>query len=400
MWQKSMNDILTGTYLSIALVLILIKIIVHGTRDLILPICIFYFYFAFGPVIAHLLGMKIYFGTIKEFIPDASLIFLTGIATLIILSLIIPPPKVVSIPKNQFQLSCLGPIYFIAICYASITIVQVILSGNLASKIDKISLVNPSFHYPYLMIEIYLLSFFFLITPTLKKWYYANFFLFLTYNLIIGERDFIFPIASILTHKILLESNGKSNYLKLIGLVGILMAAGTGIFYFRDTTQSSNGVIEGMLNQGSILFINTFCLKLLQGGAFYFLGFTYWNSFLNLLPGWIYRTNFNTLDWFKSKYAAASTSGYGFALDAEGFLNFSYPGVIFTFVIIFFLQRKIARNMSSAPFYLYFSVFYTSFTMYSLRNDSLAFMKGTIYAVLFYFLIHEISKMSNKFSPL
>jgi hypothetical protein len=378
----------------------MIKVMVHGTRDLILPICMFYFYFAFGPVLAHLLGMKIYFGTSKEFIPDASLIFLTGISTLIILSLLIPPPKAVSLPKGEFNLNFLGPVYFAAICYAAATIFQVSLSGNLASKIDKISLVNPLFHYPYLMIEIYLLSFFFLITPALKKWYYANFILFLAYNLIIGERDFIFPIASILTHKILLEAKGKSSYLKLAGLVGILMAAGTGIFYFRDTTQNSNGIIEGMLNQGSLLFVNTFCLKLLQGGSLYFLGYTYWNSMLNLFPGWIYKTNFNTLDWFKSKYAAASTSGYGFALDAEGFLNFSYPGVIFTFVIIFFLQRKIARHMSTSPFYLYFSVFFTSFTMYSLRNDSLAFMKGTLYAALFYFLIREISKISKKFSPL
>jgi hypothetical protein len=395
-----MDDILTGSYLAIALILIIFKVLFHGTRDLILPICIFYFYFSFGPVIAHLLGMEIYFGTPKEFIPEACLIFLTGLSTLIILSLIIPPPKNVSIPPLKFDFQCLGFIYFIAICYSAITIFQITLTGNLDSKIDKISLVNPSFHYPYLMIEVYLLSFFFLIRKSnLRKWYFANFIFFIAYNLVIGERDFIFPVASILTHKFLLESKGKSNFLKLTGLVFALMAVGTLIFYFRDSTQNSGGALQGMLNQGSLLFINTYCLKLLHDGTHFFFGFTYWNSILNLLPSWIFKSNFNTLDWFKSKYAAASTSGYGFALDAEGYLNFSYMGVFLTFVIIFFLQRRIAKYMSERPFYLYFSVFFLSFTMYSLRNDSLAFMKGTIYAVLFYILIREISKFFYRLAP-
>jgi hypothetical protein len=126
------------------------------------------------------------------------------------------------------------------------------------------------------------------------------------------------------------------------------------------------------------------------------MGFTYWNSFLNLLPSWIYKTNFNTLDWFKDKYAAASTSGYGFALDAEGFINFSYPGVIVTFILLLLIQRKIAKNISKRPFYLYYSVFFTAFAMYSLRNDSLAFMKGSLYAVLFYIMIFESSKLFNR----
>ncbi len=174
------------------------------------------------------------------------------------------------------------------------------------------------------------------------------------------------------------------------------MTIGTAIFYFRDSSQNSEGTLHGILNQGSLLFINTFCLKLLNEGTNFFMGFTYWNSFLNLLPSWIYKTNFNTLDWFKNKYAAASTSGYGFALDAEGFINFSYPGVIVTFILLLLIQRKIAKNISKRPFYLYYSVFFTAFAMYSLRNDSLAFMKGSLYAILFYIMIFESSKLFNR----
>jgi hypothetical protein len=391
-----MNELTTSIYLGIAVILIVAKLFFHGLRDLILPICLFYFYFSYGSVISYLMGQKIYFGTQQEFIPEASLIFLIGLSTMILFSFLIPPPRDISKPPMSFRYLAIKPLYAITSLYATATFLQVIFSGGLHSKIDKISLVNPSLHYPYLMIEVYLLSFFFLLGPGYKKWFYINLVTYLNYNLVIGERDFIFPLASILLHQILLTQKGRSGYLKLIGLGALLMTIGTAIFYFRDSSQSSEGTLHGILNQGSLLFINTFCLKLLHEGTNFFMGFTYWNSFLNLLPNWIYKTNFNTLDWFKDKYAAASTSGYGFALDAEGFINFSYPGVIVTFILLLLIQRKIAKNISKRPFYLYYSVFFTAFSMYSLRNDSLAFMKGSLYAIFFYIMIFESSKLFNR----
>jgi hypothetical protein len=170
-----------------------------------------------------------------------------------------------------------------------------------------------------------------------------------------------------------------------------MLITATGIFYFRDTTQESQGFISSILNQGSLLFINTFSLKLLHERIDYFMGFTYLNSLFNLFPSWIYKTDFNTLDWFKNNYAAASTSGYGFGLDAEGYINFSYLGVFFTFFGLLFIQRKITKYITTHPFFLYYSVFFSAFTMYSIRNDSLALFKGNLYGIIFFYLIYRLS---------
>jgi hypothetical protein len=170
----------------------------------------------------------------------------------------------------------------------------------------------------------------------------------------------------------------------------------TGIFFIRDSSQNSQGVLASILNQGSLLFVNTFSVKLLHERVDYFMGFTYLNSLFNLLPSWIFKTDFNTLDWFKNNYAAASTSGYGFGLDAEGYINFSYFGVFLTFLMILIIQRKIMKHIASHPFFVYYSVFFSAFTMYSLRNDTLAFLKGNLYGIIFFYLIYRFSWKKEK----
>lgn len=371
--------------------LLLIKLLRGGLKDLITPLILFYFYFAFGPIINLLLGNSIYFGIPLEFIPKATWIFFTGIATLTIGSLIWSPPKTFPAELKKLNLNALTPVMCLSIVYALYVIGMVSLSGA-QDKISKIAIAIPGLHYNYLLLQIYLISFYFLLKDGFpRKIYYLNVLLYVLYSLVIGERDYIFPIVSILFHRFLLRPPEARSNMKLVAvMLGMLLLA-TGVFFLRDTTQSSEGVLAAIMNQGSLLFVNTFSLKLLEERVDYFMGFTYFNSILNLLPNWIYKTDFNTLDWFKNHYAAASTSGYGYGLDAEGFINFSFFGVFLVFFFILFLQRKIIKRLGTHPFFSYYSVFFTGFTMYSLRNDSLAFLKGNLYAIIFFFLIFKLS---------
>lgn len=388
---KKMNDLSTIYYsLAISTALILLKIYKDGLKDLITVISLFYFYFSFGPVINYLLGYNIYFGIPHSFIPEACLIFTTALATLVLGSFFWPAKKAAEFNHTAPELGALIPIYIFSILYA-IAAAAVVVLGGASNKIDKIALAIPALHYNYLMIQIYLISFYFLVKETgLKKLFYLNTLTYIIYSLVIGERDFIFPIISILFHRFIFQTEKKSS-IKLMLSMGLLMILATGIFFVRDASQNSGGLIEAVLNQGSLLFVNSFSLKLLAERIDYMWGYTYLNSLLNLLPNWIYKTDFNTLDWFKNSYASTSSSGYGFGLDAEGFLNFSYLGVIISFLVILFIQRKTAKHLGGHPFFTYYSVFFCAFTMYSLRNDSLAFMKGNLYGILFFFLVYKLS---------
>lgn len=390
-----MSDLFQITlWLSLATILLIIKLLVHGLRDLIVPVCLFYFYFAFGPVIGYLMGFPIYFGTPQEYIPEASLIFFIGIATLILVSFLLPPKKEFYLEKVQgVNLNTLKPLIYFSCFYAAAVTGSIAVRGGDLSKVQKISLLSPVIHYSYLMIQLYLISFFFLVKKSkIWKLFLVNFTLYVLYSLAIGERDFIFPLISIMIHQYVFFERKKGGLLKLaFASVGLTLIA-ISIFFFRDASQAFDGITAAALNQGSLLFINTYTLKLLNERVDYFMGYTYLNTLMNLLPGWIYRTDFNTLDWFKSLYAAKSDSGYGYALDAEGFLNFSYFGVVLTFSSIGIFLRKITYKIGTHPYYTYMSVFLTAFTMYSLRNDSLAFIKGSLYATFFFFIILKTSQ--------
>jgi hypothetical protein len=371
--------------------LLAIKLSTGGLKDLITPLCLFYFYFAFGPVVSYLLGYNIYFGIVKEYIPQASIIFMLGLSTMVIGSFIWRPQKPVDFQKLRINLNALAPVYVVSIIYASYVITALLLSGA-DNKIVKISIAIPALHYNYLLLQLYLVSFYFILKDNfIKKLYFVNTAFYILYSLVVGERDFIFPIVSIIFHLFFMQEKSLRSNLKLLGaMLGMIFVA-TGVFFFRDASQTSEGMLSGVLNQGSLLFVNTFSIKILNERINYFMGFTYLNSLLNLLPNWIYKTDFNTLEWFKDIYAAKSTSGYGYGLDAEGFINFSYFGVFLVFFFILFLQRKIVKHLGKHPFFGYYSVFFTAFTMYSLRNDSLAFLKGNLYAIVFFFIIYKFS---------
>lgn len=350
------------------------------------------------------MGVPIYFGTVVEYIPHACQIFLVATLSMGLVSIFypmnrpFPRPQTLHRPINFISLWI--PIGFSIVYSVCATIYLFLVSDG--SKVSKINALIPQLHYNYLILQIFLIAFAFLLPrgSALSRAWKINFATYLAYCLMVGERDFIFPIIALIVHNLAFKKiTKKESLLYVMGFLGF-MALSTIMFFIRDSNQSSSGAIEGLLNQGSILFINTQVIKMIEESYQFFGGYTYLNSLLNLLPSWIYKTDFNTLAWFKQNYAAASDSGYGFALDAEGWMNFGLIGVSLTYIVMGISQRIAFNNFFAGPFFHYFSVFYTGFVMYSLRNDSLALLKGNLYAIIFYFIIHTTSKALDKiFAP-
>ncbi|MCB9093687.1 MAG: oligosaccharide repeat unit polymerase [Halobacteriovoraceae bacterium] len=382
-------------YLWLSSLIIVIKLLIHF-KDPMNILIIFYYFFTFGTVINYHLGAPIYFGIVQEYIPMACKIFFIGILTMCSLSFIFKNLnyKEKNLTIKHYDVTSLKPLLILLIVFSLYQIVLLLLTGDSLSKVERVAFVGPSLHYPYLLIQNFLIAYYLILDKKKLtfKFFTLNLALYLCYCLMTGERDFVFLFTSILIHNLLLFKQSRKKIILYSFFMIWMLIGAVGVFLLRDASQGSESIIEALLNQGSILFINTNVIKYLELNISSFNGFTYLNSFINLIPSWIYHTDFNTVSWFKEMYAPASNSGYGFALDAEGFMNFGLAGVFGTFFFITVIQRIIYNNIDRHPMMLYFSTFYLSFSMYSLRNDSLAFFKGNLYAIIFYVVIHLSSR--------
>lgn len=377
-----------------AFLVVLVKLLRSYKSDPTGHVLLFYFFFGFGPVINYLLGFPIYFGTVEEQIPKACLIMLVGIVSLALPNFFgekkIAKVNIERIEPHRWQALKVALVLAIFYGAAKVLIVAPLRFGG-ASKIQMINAALPGLHYIYLLMQFYLCAFYFSAkTSHMKKLYWGNFMVYLIYCLVIGERDFIFPLFSVLIFQSITKGRKKQGLKLLLAGLGLALGA-TAIFFFRDSSQESANPLAALLGQGSILFINTYVLKIFEGGAEFFHGETFLNSLLNLAPSWIYKTDYNNLDWFKSQYAAASDSGYGFALDAEGYMNFGLLGVFGLFILIGLYFKFVFKRFESSEFARYMSVFSVGFIMYALRNDSLALFKGHLYGAIIYLALNTTS---------
>ena len=364
-----------------------------GLADPLVAIMAFYLFFAFGPVINHLVGAPIYFGTKIHYIPQAAWIFALGTLGLGLPAWFIP------LRRQAFQAdarrpSPLAPILrpaHLVMGLVSAALVLRALAAGTADKVAIIGAVGPSLHYPYLLIELYLTAFYFHTgrgAPDRLAWRF-NTAAYLAYCVLTGERDFIFTMVGVMiVHALLRPREARAWPLVLGGL--LLAALGTAMFFLRDANQEFSSPWVALLNQGSLLFVNTFTLFLLDGQVGHFWGETYLIALANLIPG--VGVSFNLPDWLRDQYAYASSSGYGYGLDAEGYLNFGWLGVFATFLAIGLLQRRTFNMRGARDFVIYYAVFLSGFTMYCLRNDSIALFKGHLYAVVAYAALHWLAQ--------
>lgn len=398
------NSLMILWPLVMSLMVIVLLVMKRGIADPLTILVLYYFVFSFGTVINYLTGANIYFGIKVDYIAQASWIFLLAIFAISLPALVIKLDRESYIRAARVTsplANILRPANLVMLFISLGLILNLLIAGGGgADKIRNINITGGSIHYIYLLVQVYLTTFFFNIGKSRsdKFFYIANFLSYISYCLLVGERDFIFTVLSIGLHWSLAQPVSNRQNWK-IALGGILLSlVGTAIFFVRDSTQVFDSPLTAVLGQGSLLFVNTFTLHLLDAGQPYFWGMSYIYAFLNLFPRFIWTTGFNMPEWFRDQYAPGSSSGYGYGLDAEGFINFSWPGVFVTFLAIGLFQRIIFNLKKARDFVIYYSVFNLAFTMYAIRNDSTAFLKGHFYALISYAALYFLSSLIPRLS--
>lgn len=388
------------TMLLCALGMLGVMLFRFGARDVLFGVSLYYFYFAFGPVLNFLFGQPIYFGTVQDRIFEATVIFTLAITGLLLGALLIRP-------KFEFDMSrllyhnrtytALQLLLVSAILYTTIVLLWKgpVLIGQ--GKIDRIDLIGPTLHYNYMLIQFCVLAFYFFTKSSrvTRSLYLTDFLLFIVYCVVFSERDFFLILISIILHRLLI---GELRITwKLVAFGVLLLCSGTYIFTQRAGADGVN--IVSILNQGSLLFINTQIIDRTSDDLPFMYGATYANSVLNLLPSWLYQTGFSLSQWFKDLYGPGGISGYGFAIDAEAYLNFGYIGVPVLFAVLALLQRVLCNRIDRHPFFAYYSVFCAAFLMNSFRNDSLVLLQGLLFAAVLFAVVYLFSKPASPTKP-
>lgn len=361
-------------------------------RDLLVYVMAFYLYFAFGPIINRLLGLDIYRGILEEQIGPAVAIMTLALCGMLTVAVLVPP----RFPSTGHDFTAgrkypLLTLFIVALSAYALT--MLVLVGPSTMGLDKhgvIATIGPQLHYSYLTLQFYAVAAYLLVDrqSATHVAYWANVLLFVGYCMMTGERDFIFAVGAVIVGRF---AAGRSR----ISARHVILAAGavwiaTTMFAQRmsDTTVDL-GVV---LNQGSILFIDSSVASLVPDYVPFMGGWSYLNSAFALLPSFIYDNQFYLLDWFVQQFAPGSRSGYGFSLSAEAYLNFGYLGVPIVFASIALIHRWVTNRMDRHPILAAVAVLYTGWLLYAFRGDSLQLFKGVAYGIVVLGAVYVLSQ--------
>lgn len=283
-------------------------------------------------------------------------------------------------------------LFFISILNI-IALSMLIIFSSTILMFDKGYLLSNSdlfiFHRNYTLLMFicipFLFYFTFISTKSIlnkKKLVIINVVFYIIYMFLTQERDFILlllvcmVIYNVHVKKIRMF-NIILSFITLVLLFSIL-------FFVRVLLVGGDtiGVVENLLNQGSNITISSNIIQYVHETDYKY-GYTFFQSFVNLMPSFIYRLGIPLSDWFVMQFFPHSNSGYGFSLEAEAYLNGGY----FVCILLFFLLTLILRNLYFAMCnkkIVLGSLFcsYFPFLLYAIRGDSLMLIKSTLFSFL------------------
>jgi hypothetical protein len=359
----------------------------HG-KSVLFYLGAFFALFAYGPVINHLLGRPIYFGIDTRYIDEAGIGFTIAIAGLASADLMKKqvvkfPAEVDSDPYRLYQFY--SPLLVLLVAYGAVMTGRLLPEFSTGNKLGQIALAGPG-HRIYLVLELCAVSTYFITRRSglLRRLWFANAITYVAYCLATSERDFLFVLFSILLHRQIL---GRCRGLILAGIGSTIVAS------FLFATRNGKSLdITGVLNQGSLLFVDSFVLGQTPVHIDYAYGATYWQTLRTLPPDWIYDSGAVPLSsWLVNHYAPGSDGGYGFSLSAEAYMNFGPVGIFGVFLLLGLALRMVINQFGQSEWYSYFSVYFTAASLYALRGDSSQLAKLVIYGAIFFAVIHVTS---------
>jgi len=192
-----------------------------------------------------------------------------------------------------------------------------------------------------------------------------------------SERDFLFVIFALLLY----TEVGRGVWAKLMPILALLGAVlGAALFSSRQNLEFGLG---SFLNQGSILFVDTFLVKEIPTLTDAELH-TY-ARIVGLNPDGIQG---NLSSWLVETYAGSATgSGYGFSLTGEAFMNFGMPMVIILAVCIGLSVEILERWPLTTHFRLFTRPLVLTLLLYGFRSDLRTMLVGIIEGCLIFWLL-------------
>lgn len=359
-----------------------------------------YFYASAGPILANLIYHTSLPLVIYEKIPASVWVFTTAVFSFCLGSFIpkIRNKKVIILPeKNKFK--------FIKFFSYIVFFVNIIGICILVSYLDVVFSFNKDTILAYgnfaIIHRLYLLTMFILLPVYFyysfiinlnKRYVFLNFLIYIVYMLLTQERDFVLIFISIIILVNFLVK--KLNIYKISIFSSLILIIFSGLFFIRSLLadgDSDSGILENILNQGSNITIISQIINSLDNDGNYLYGYTFFQSIVNLTPSFIYRLGTPLSDWFVTNFFPNSTSGYGFGLEAEAYLNGGYTVVAILFLVLGYFIDSLYINMRKKYFLsgAFFSFFFPFF-LYSLRGDSLMLFKGSIFGFLIIFIIYML----------
>ncbi|WP_432834226.1 O-antigen polysaccharide polymerase Wzy [Dactylosporangium sp. CA-092794] len=355
-----------------------------GRRDPLGYLTLYFFLFGFGPVVSYLTGGTIYSGTNPQLIGRAALGLLLAFAGVAGAGLLVRQRRDVADPMRRpaERRLPLVPAVLAALALYGLGVLAwgggAFLSGT---KLDRVAVAGP-LHYDYLLLQMCACALYFVAyeTSTGRFAYRLNLAVYIAYCLATGERDFIFVLFALVLHRELVRGGRRLPRPVLWGAA--LLFGATALFGLRGGGQAS------VLNQGSVLFVDTWVMTHVPSAEPFQHGLSYLHALLNLVPG---QPQEPLSQWLVDRYAPGSSSGYGFSLTGEAYLNFGLLGIPVLFALLTLVHRWLANRIDRAPVYAYGSLLFTVAWMYGFRGESASLLKTCLYGAVFYGVIRLVS---------
>lgn len=204
-----------------------------------------------------------------------------------------------------------------------------------------------------------------------KSWIIAIETSVIMFSAVTGERNYMFQIALITL--ICFSLAGKIKWYHLVGtLIGmvVLIPLSRSFKYYILTRSISaafswNNLLVEFLDGEFISAGRNLQLLSANGYINYFHG----ESLINDIVRLFYDTGYSNQTWFHDVFFTNSSTGYGFTIVGEGYVNGGYFGVIFLMTMMGLLIRMLYSNAKKSRYYMVIYIYMIPFFIYSIRAD-------------------------------
>jgi hypothetical protein len=362
---------------------IAVLLVVGGVRDVLAYVAAYFFLFGFGPVVSFLLGGAIYFGTNTALIGRAALGLLLAFGGVLVAGLLVRQREHIAAPAVTHRFPLLPVVLALLALYGTTVLVLGGTSFLTGSKLDRIDVAGPG-HYHFLLFEMFACALYYMAdgSGAGRFTYRLNLVVYVAYCLGTGERDFVFVLFTLILHRELTRG-GSFTRPAVYGV--LLMLGATLLFSLRGGGAAGTTQV---LNQGSVLFVDTWVMTHVPAVEPFERGTTYVNAVVDLIPGHVQPS---LAQWLVDRYAPGSDSGYGFSLTGEAYLNYGMWGIPVLFAGLTVVHRLLINRLDRAPVYPYASLLFTIAWMYGFRGESGSLLKTCVYGLLFYCTVRVVS---------